>query len=64
MSDHIIDVSVEAVADRILELRKYAPYRFGGAWFIAQTGEKEFKSYRSKSSAVKRSIGGVYWKLS
>jgi len=59
----IEDVSLEAVVDRMTQLRKYAPYRFSGTWFIVQIGDRVFKSYRSKQSAIKHTINNKLWKV-
>lgn len=39
-------------------LRNHSPYRFGGVWFVAKTGESEWTAYRTKKAAFRNVLRG------
>lgn len=51
----------EAVQD-FNQMRSFAPYKFGGNWFIAKTKDG-FVTYRTKKAAVNNSIEPMIWKF-
>ena len=54
--------TIEEASKAIEFLRRFAPFRFGGTWFIAQLGD-EFEAYRTKAAAFKNAAGNHVYKV-
>jgi len=54
------DTIEDAVAD-FSRMKGYAPFKFGGRWFVAQT-PKGFRAVRTKATATRAAgVGGTVW---
>lgn len=48
--------TIQEAVGTLKKLRRYAPYRFGGKWFIIENEEGRYEAFRTKCKAVKNAI--------